>query len=71
MSSTGLEGEDVEYEVVLRFRPGGPAVLGVWSTPEVADEKFLKWLGAHEQSGTVLTITATLSGGTRPVSAYT
>ncbi|MEU6620833.1 hypothetical protein ABZ926_08600 [Streptomyces litmocidini] len=71
MESTGLEGEDVEYEVVLRFRLGGPAILGVWSKPEVADEKFLKRFGAHGRPGTVLTLTATINGETRLVKSWT
>ncbi|MCZ0983743.1 hypothetical protein O1L60_44045 [Streptomyces diastatochromogenes] len=71
MDSTGLETKGVEYEVVLRFRPGGPAVLGVWSKPEAADEKFVEWLGAHGQPGTLLTLTATINGETRPVKSWT
>ncbi|MET9734514.1 hypothetical protein ABZZ79_28910 [Streptomyces sp. NPDC006458] len=47
MDSTDLASKDVEYEVVLRFRPGGPAIFGVWSRPESADAKFLEWLGTH------------------------
>ncbi|WP_030556826.1 hypothetical protein [Streptomyces exfoliatus] len=71
MDSTGLEGKDVEYEVVLRFHPGGPAILGVWSAPEVADAKFLEWLGAHGQPGAVLALTATIGGERRPVKSWT
>ncbi|MGW6247903.1 hypothetical protein [Streptomyces roseolus] len=40
MNNTGLEGKDVEYEVVLRFRRGGPAIVGAWSEFETADRKF-------------------------------
>ncbi|MFB6834360.1 hypothetical protein [Streptomyces hydrogenans] len=39
--------------------------------PEVADEKFVEWLGAHEQPGTVLTLTVTIGGMTRPVKSWT
>lgn len=31
MNSTDVK--DAEYEVVLRSRPGGPAILGVWGRP--------------------------------------
>ncbi|MEU9706778.1 hypothetical protein [Streptomyces sp. NPDC047981] len=71
MDNTGLEGKDVEHEVVLRFRPGGPAIFGVWSRPEVADAKFLEWLGTHGQPGAVLTLTATTGGERRPVKSWT
>ncbi|WP_329625938.1 hypothetical protein OG357_38540 (plasmid) [Streptomyces sp. NBC_01255] len=71
MDGTGLEGKDVEYEVVLRFRPGGPAIFGVWSRPETADEKFLEWLGAHGQPGAVLTLTAIVDGVVHPVKHWT
>ncbi|MER7541331.1 hypothetical protein ABTX77_42385 [Streptomyces sp. NPDC097704] len=71
MDSTGLKGKDVEHEVVLRFRPGGPAILGVWSKPEAADRKFTEWLGAHGQPGAALTLTATIGGERRPAKSWT
>ncbi|MFC7979062.1 hypothetical protein ACFUT3_27965 [Streptomyces cinereoruber] len=40
MGSTVLEAQDVAYEVELRFRPGGPAIVGVWAKAETADAKF-------------------------------
>ncbi|MDV5143186.1 hypothetical protein R1T08_02390 [Streptomyces sp. SBC-4] len=43
----------------------------MWSKPETADEKFLEWLGAHGQPGTVLTLTTTIGGETRPVKSWT
>ncbi|MFE1553179.1 hypothetical protein [Streptomyces sp. NPDC058718] len=52
---------------MLRFRPGGPAIFGVWSRPETADAKFLEWLGTHGQTGTVLTLTATIGSERHPV----
>ncbi|WP_411078397.1 hypothetical protein [Streptomyces sp. cmx-10-25] len=71
MNSTDLEDEDTEYEVTLRFRPDGPAVLGVWSKPETAETVFMEWLGLYGQVGTVLTFTATSNGETRPVKGWT
>ncbi|MFE0773352.1 hypothetical protein [Streptomyces sp. NPDC058861] len=69
MDRTVLEDQDVAYEVELRFRPGGPAILGVWSNPETADVKFTKWLGSHGRDDAVLTATA--DGETRPVKHWT
>lgn len=54
VDSTVIEDQDVEYEVVLRFRPDGPAVLGVWCNPETADTKFTEWLGSHDRDEAVL-----------------
>ncbi|MFC7924749.1 hypothetical protein [Streptomyces cinereoruber] len=71
MNSTDLEGEDTEYEVTLRFRPDGPAVLGVWSKPETAKTVFMEWLGLYGRPGTVLALTATADGTTRPVKSWT
>ncbi|MFE6461972.1 hypothetical protein ACFVP0_31510 [Streptomyces cinereoruber] len=71
MNSTDLEDEDTEYEVTLRFRPDGPAVLGVWSKPETAERVFMEWLGLYGRPGVVLTLTATTDGKTRPVKGWT
>ncbi|MDV9186846.1 hypothetical protein R6L23_01115 [Streptomyces sp. SR27] len=64
-------GRIAGHEVVLRFRPGGPAILGVWSRPEMADEKILEWLGTHGQPGAVLTLSATIDGERHPVKSWT
>jgi hypothetical protein len=45
---------NAEFEPVLRFRPGGPAITGTWSKPEVADHKLVEWIGLHSRCGTVL-----------------
>ncbi|MFF5635856.1 hypothetical protein [Streptomyces sp. NPDC012825] len=71
VDSTVLEDQDVAYEVELRFRPDGPAVLGVWSKPETADQKFVERLGAYSRPGTVLALTATADGTTQPVKSWT
>ncbi|MFE0777103.1 hypothetical protein [Streptomyces sp. NPDC058861] len=70
---TVLEDQDLkyEYEVELRFRPGGPAVLGVWAKAETADAKFVEWLGSHGRDDAVLTLTATAGGETRLVKRWT
>ncbi|GGQ34226.1 hypothetical protein [Streptomyces roseolilacinus] len=60
-----------EYEVVLRSRPGGPAILGAWSRPETADRRFMEWLGRYGTPGVVLTLTATVDGETYPVRRWT
>ncbi|MFJ4343547.1 hypothetical protein ACIP5O_36230, partial [Streptomyces sp. NPDC088915] len=59
MGSTVLEDQDVAYEVELRFRPGGPAILSVWAKAETADAKFTEWLGSYGRDEAVLTLTAT------------
>ncbi|MFE0773362.1 hypothetical protein [Streptomyces sp. NPDC058861] len=73
MGSTVLGDQGVEYEVTLRFRPGGPAVLGVWSDPETAETVFMEWLGLYGRPGTILALTATATaGGTAyPVKSWT
>ncbi|MFC7979798.1 hypothetical protein ACFUT3_31755 [Streptomyces cinereoruber] len=71
MGSMVLEEQDVAYEVELRFRPGGPAILGVWVKAETADAKFTEWLGSHGRDEAVLTLTATASGETRLVKSWT
>ncbi|MFC7934112.1 hypothetical protein [Streptomyces cinereoruber] len=70
---TVLEDQDVkyEYEVKLRFRPDGPAVLGVWSKAETAEKVFTEWLGLYGRPGVVLTLIATADGTTRPVKSWT
>ncbi|MFJ6251877.1 MULTISPECIES: hypothetical protein [unclassified Streptomyces] len=67
--NTVLEDQDVkyEYETELRFRPGGPAILGVQAKAETADVKFTEWLGLYGQASAVLTFTATSNGETSPV----
>ncbi|MFD5110553.1 hypothetical protein [Streptomyces cinereoruber] len=71
MDSTVLKDQDVAYEVELRFRPDGPAVLGVWSEPETAEKLFMEWLGLYGQAGTVLTLTTLAEGTMRPVKSWT
>ncbi|MFC7794154.1 hypothetical protein [Streptomyces cinereoruber] len=71
MGSTVLEEQDVAYEVELRFRPGGPAVLGVWAKAETADAKFTEWLGSHGRDEAVLTLTVTAGGEARLVKSWT
>lgn len=71
MNNTGLEGKDVEYEVVLRFRRGGPAILGTWSEFETADRKFTQWLGAWGQADAVLTLTAVVDSVVHPMKYWT
>ncbi|MFE0777839.1 hypothetical protein [Streptomyces sp. NPDC058861] len=69
--NTVLEDQDIKYEVELRFRPGGPAILGVWANPQTADAKFTEWLGSHGRDDALLTLTATAGGETRPVKSWT
>ncbi|MFC8016291.1 hypothetical protein [Streptomyces cinereoruber] len=71
MGSTVLEDQDVAYEVELRFRPDGPAILGVWAKAETADAKFTEWLGSYGRDEAVLTLTATSNGVARPVKSWT
>ncbi|MFC8176021.1 hypothetical protein [Streptomyces sp. NPDC057325] len=71
MGSTVLKEQDVEYEAELRFRPGGPAILGLWAKAETADAKFTEWLGSYGRDEAVLTLTATSNGMTRPVKSWT
>ncbi|MFI8515954.1 hypothetical protein ACIGHB_33025 [Streptomyces sp. NPDC085460] len=71
MDSTGLEGEGVTYEVVLRFRRGGPALFGAWPEFETADRKFTQWLGTWGQADAVLTLTAVAGSVVYPVKHWT
>ncbi|MFF4174123.1 hypothetical protein [Streptomyces sp. NPDC001744] len=71
MDSAVLEDQDAEYELVLRFRPGGPTIVGVWGRPEVADQKLVKWIGQYGGPGVVLTLTATAGGMVSPVKSWT
>ncbi|MFE5514183.1 hypothetical protein ACFQ9J_26985 [Streptomyces sp. NPDC056529] len=71
MGSTVLEERDIVYGVEFRFRPGGPAVLGVWAKAETADAKFTEWLGSYGRDEAVLTLTATSNGVASPVKSWT
>ncbi|WP_411078307.1 hypothetical protein [Streptomyces sp. cmx-10-25] len=73
VGSTVLQDQDVEaeYEVTLRFNPGGPAVLGAWSQLETAEQVFMEWLGLYGREGTVLTLTATAGDATCLVKSWT
>lgn len=57
---------NAEFESVLRFRPGGPAITDTWSKPEVADQKLVERVGLHGRCGTILTF----HGGDKAVSAF-
>ncbi|RSS85677.1 hypothetical protein EF919_37820 [Streptomyces sp. WAC02707] len=71
MDSAVLEARGMEYEVGLRFRPDGPAILGVWSKPETAEQVFMEWLGLYGRDGTVLTLNATTGSAVTSVKSWT
>lgn len=71
MDHTAREDQAAAYAVELRFRPGGPAIFGVWSRPDVADRKFTEWLGAYSRPGASLTLTSLTGGIARPVKSWT
>ncbi|MFE8940947.1 hypothetical protein ACFYNX_26120 [Streptomyces sp. NPDC007872] len=73
MGSTVLGDQDIAYayEVTLRFRPDGPAILGVWSEVETAEKVFTEWLGLYGKPGTVLALIATADGTGYPVKSWT
>ncbi|MER5853485.1 hypothetical protein ABT126_42920 [Streptomyces sp. NPDC002012] len=60
------------FEVVVRFRPGGPAVTGEWTSRESADRKFRSWIGLYGDHETaVITLSLSSADGSQVLKTWT
>ena len=60
------------YEVRLRFRANGPAVIGWWTDKAVAEAKFAKDIGVYgSQPGVIITLSVEDDGDVRVLETWT
>ncbi|MEE1736401.1 hypothetical protein PUR49_07790 [Streptomyces sp. BE147] len=63
----GRNAEETQFEVVLRFTAGGPAVTGAWTSAAAAAVKFRFFVGLYGDHPTVtITLTASAPQRQRP-----